>query len=243
MHAFIKYAKKTEFAPHKWDLDSYHGNYQTARSWQAVKTYCMKGGNFISSFDVEAASKKKTCGRDLNKRIIEEDLTDLVLEGEVHIKDFLRYKANKEAFLRELSRQKPLCNGYIPNDFGLILTMETGKQRHLWIWSSGPNKGKTTFLMQLKDKFPCYMYSFSEIYQSPTKDTQFVLMDEYTKAHLPLTQLNQMADGTWAYPVKGAPSVTLNSPTLVICSNRHPKDVYTNYFDLLLARFRVFELD
>ena len=63
LHAFIKYEKKTEWAPRKWDLDGFHGNYQKARSWQDVKAYCMKGGNFISSFDVDAATRKKSCGR------------------------------------------------------------------------------------------------------------------------------------------------------------------------------------
>ena len=67
--------------PRKWDLDGFHGNYQKARSWQDVKAYCMKGGNFISSFDVDAATRKKSCGRALNKRLLEEDLTDLVLRG------------------------------------------------------------------------------------------------------------------------------------------------------------------
>ena len=47
---------------------------------QDVKAYCMKGGNFISSFDVDAATRKKSCGRALNKRLLEEDLTDLVQE-------------------------------------------------------------------------------------------------------------------------------------------------------------------
>ena len=81
LHAFIKYEKKTEGLLASGDLDGFHGNYQKARSWQDVKAYCMKGGNFISSFDVDAATRKKSCGRALNKRLLEEDLTDLVARG------------------------------------------------------------------------------------------------------------------------------------------------------------------
>ena len=64
------YEKKTEGLLASGDLDGFHGNYQKARSWQDVKAYCMKGGNFISSFDVDAATRKKSCGRALNKRLL-----------------------------------------------------------------------------------------------------------------------------------------------------------------------------
>ena len=141
--------KKTEWAPRKWDLDGFHGNYQKARSWQDVKAYCMKGGNFISSFDVDAATRK-SCGRALNKRLLEEDLTDLVQEGVVRLQDYLRIKAAKEAFIRDQTASLPRCVGFIPNTFNLCFPMITGKQRHLWIWSSGANKGKTTFLLDLR---------------------------------------------------------------------------------------------
>ena len=90
IHAFIRYAKKTEFKPAKWDIAGYHGNYQVARSWTAVQAYCKKGGKFVSSFDVDSALRKKSCGRELNKRLIEEDLTSLVQEGIVRLQDYLR---------------------------------------------------------------------------------------------------------------------------------------------------------
>ena len=114
------------------DLDGFHGNYQKARSWQDVKAYCMKGGNFISSFDVDAATRKKSCGRALNKRLLEEDLTDLVQEGVVRLQDYLRIKAAKEAFIRDQTASLPRCVGFIPNTFNLCFPMITGKQRHLW---------------------------------------------------------------------------------------------------------------
>lgn len=43
----------------KWDLGEYHGNYQVAKSWKAVQTYCKKDGDFIASFSVESAREKK----------------------------------------------------------------------------------------------------------------------------------------------------------------------------------------
>lgn len=244
LHAFIKYGKKTEWSPRKWDLDSYHGNYQKARSWQDVKAYCLKGGNFIASFDPEAASKKKSCGRELNKRLIEEDLTGLVLEGEIRLQDYLRLKAAKEAFLRDITETLPRCTDWIPNGLGLALPVKTTdyKLRHLWIWSSEANKGKTTFIRSLSQIHPCYWYSYSEAYQNPHPATQFVLLDEYSKAWLPAQQLNMMCDSSWTYCLKGQPAVSLKDTTIIICSNKPPEDVYPNCFKLLLARFRVFEL-
>ena len=46
----------------------------------------------ISSFDVDAATRKKSCGRALNKRLLEEDLTDLVQEGVVRLQGLLENK-------------------------------------------------------------------------------------------------------------------------------------------------------
>ena len=186
LHAFIKYEKKTEWAPRKWDLDGFHGNYQKARSWQDVKAYCMKGGNFISSFDVDAATRKKSCGRALNKRLLEEDLTDLVQEGVVRLQDYLRIKAAKEAFIRDQTASLPRCVGFIPNTFNLCFPMITGKQRHLWIWSSGANKGKTTFLLDLRQRYPCHMYAYGETFQTMHTGTQFVLL---TNTQKPISKL------------------------------------------------------
>ena len=46
----------------------------------AAAKYCQKDGNYISNFDVNAALSKKSCGRDLNRRLLEEALPDLVDE-------------------------------------------------------------------------------------------------------------------------------------------------------------------
>jgi len=55
LHAFIKYDKKVEWKPTKWDISDFHGEYQVSRSWNAVKTYCKKDGNFIANIDTESA--------------------------------------------------------------------------------------------------------------------------------------------------------------------------------------------
>ena len=59
LHAFIKVEKKIRFKHDKFDFGAFHGNYQMAKSWSAVKRYVTKGGNYIASFCVASAQEKK----------------------------------------------------------------------------------------------------------------------------------------------------------------------------------------
>lgn len=243
LHAFLKYKTKVQFGPRRWDIDSYHGHYEPAQSWRAVEKYCKKGGNYISNFDLNAAASKKASGRSLNKRILEEDLLDLVDEGEVHVKDYIRLKLNKTAIIRDKLPLLSRCVGYIPNGLGKILPVLEGKQRHYWIWSDQPNTGKTTFLKSVAAAFPSYWLSYRETFQACHPGTQFVLLDEYSSPHLPATQLNQMCDGTWQYPYKGGEPVQLQDPIILVGSNKPPEEVYPNVHKLITARFVVVSLN
>jgi hypothetical protein len=55
LHAFIKYTRKVDFKVDRWDLGTYHGNYQVAKCWRAVEKYCKKDGDYISSICVLSA--------------------------------------------------------------------------------------------------------------------------------------------------------------------------------------------
>lgn len=68
LHAFIKVSRKIQWSATRFDFPDHHGNYQVAKSWNAVKKYVQKGGNFISSIDVESAQQKR--GKH-NKAILE----------------------------------------------------------------------------------------------------------------------------------------------------------------------------
>lgn len=248
LHCYLNYHKKVQWGPHRWDLNDgqtvYHGNYQKANSWRAVARYVTKGANYISNFDVEAAGLKKNSGRLLNKRILESDLTDLVDDDVIPICQLKKLHENKELYFRLKAPVLPACLGQVPNRLGLILPLYEAKQRHYWFWSTGPNTGKTTFLMELADKHPCYWYNYLEIYQPVHKGTQFILMDEYTSPHLKLTVLNAICDGTHQYPVKNSSPVQIRGAVVLVCSNKPPEEVYTSpaSWDLIKARFRVFEL-
>lgn len=73
-------------------------------------------------------------------------------------------------------------------------------------------------------------------------DSQIVLLDEYSKAHFHYTILNAMADGTYLYPVKCGRAVKLNDPIIIICGNISPQCLHPNKFNLIEARFNIFEI-
>lgn len=54
-----------------------------------------------------------------------------------------------------------------------------------------------------------------------------MLIDELTCPDIRATTLNQMCDGTYQYPTKGGSSIKLTKPTILICGNKNPQDIYT----------------
>jgi len=99
LHAFVKYASKVTFSAHRWDLltseKTYHGNYQAARSWNAVQDYCKKGGDFIASFDTAAATNKRAAR---NQHLIEGDLKELVDSGFIPLQSLRAIQQARNAY-------------------------------------------------------------------------------------------------------------------------------------------------
>lgn len=242
-HAFVKYDRKVAWSPRRWDLPSgHHGSYEPAKSWWACKAYCKKGSDFISSLDLDAAQSKKASR---NFQLIQEAPEKLVEDGVISLFQ-LQSLINNRKLLEELQCPLlPTCAGFIPNTFGLLLPIRQEKQRHFWFWSATPNKGKTIFLQTLLTQYRSYLYNVNEKYQDPHPKTQFVLFDEYSTARVLLTDLNGICDGTFRYSQKGKAAVTLERPTVLICGNRRPEEVYTSEssWPLINARFVVFCLD
>lgn len=67
-------------------------------------------------------------------------------------------------------------------------------------------------------------------------------MDEYSSAHLKTTALNQICDGTYQYPTKGGNSLILPM-TVLICGNKHPRDIYSNTYQFIESRFNVISVE
>lgn len=60
LHAYVKFTKGVTLARNsEFNLPHHKGNYQPARSCAAVIKYCIKGGDYDSSFDMDTYLKKK----------------------------------------------------------------------------------------------------------------------------------------------------------------------------------------
>lgn len=252
VHAFVQHSTKVVFTPHRWDIDGYHGNYQKARNWRAVESYLKKpkadgtpkvpGVDFLSNIDIDAARAKKAAR---NRQLMTECPLKLVEQGAITVFQVPQLVIACK-LLKDLQEPVlPRCEGFIPNDFGILMPTRQGKQRHFWLWSAAPNTGKTTFLETLSREHPCYLFSQQEKYQDTLRETtQFLLFDEYSSPTLTLTHLNTICDGTAKHPRKGTSAVSLVKPTVIICGNKPPEQVYTSEssWPLIHARFHVIEL-
>ena len=165
-----------------------------------------------------------------------EDLADVMQDAPELIFEYKKLKTNIEAYFLDQKNQIPACTEYSFHSAQIRPWTTEVKQRHLWVWSAMPNMGKTTHLFKHAETYRCSWYNYAEKYQNIKPDTQFLLMDEYSTAHLTFTQLNQMCDGTYQYPTKHGNPVQPKL-TIILCSNRPIHMVYPNMFQLVEARF------
>lgn len=244
LHCYLYYGQQFDCKNERFfDLGSYHPNIQVAKSLRAVQAYVKKDGDFIQEgMDyAQEVSAIKAHSAVIAKRLIDgESLVSLTVEHPELLFKFRDIQANLYAFNQAKVPVLPRCSGFIPNSFGHILTVSHAKDSHYWFWSTGPNKGKTTFLKSLESQFPCLWYNKAEKYQEPKPHAQFVLLDEYSTGHLTVTQLNEMCDRTYQYPVKGSTPFQLPNCQVLICGNRNPLEIYDEkHHELIKARFNI----
>jgi hypothetical protein len=254
LHAVAWYTQKLTFRKVDYlDLDGHHPNIKGNRVFSAVKAldYVTKECPEPVCYNLDLAAEKaarKDKKKILTKRILDGDpLAALVEEGEINLIDLPKWKAGLECYKRIKGEEKPDLPETLTNPWGLSLLSDCGKdvkKRHYWIWSREPNRGKTRhFLKPLADNHRARFYNKKEKYQAFPRDTQAVLIDEYTHAEMYTTQLNEMCDGNYTYPVKGDVGMTLNDPLIIICSNKPISEVYPKTCKFLYARFNEFNVD
>jgi hypothetical protein len=183
----------------------------------------------------------------LCKRLCEGESLNTVLEDDNWdmLKNYGQWEANIERYQRAQQRNKPDCIDWIPNTWDLSLLYDKpgqNKKRHYWFWSTVPDKGKTKFLELVDQEHRASWYNKSEVYQTIHKDSQFILIDEYTTPTIHATTLNQMCDGNYLYPSKGGHAIKIKA-CILICGNKRPQDLYPNAFKYIEARFNIICLD
>lgn len=129
-------------------------------------------------------------------------------------------------------------------DVTIPVIAKTVKKRHYWIYSSMPDKGKTTYLNKLKNSFRTYKYGMGEKFQNMGIGVQIVYFDEYAPGNcLKVTELNEICDGDFKFIRKGLDPIILDSPYIFLCSNYSIREVYPNKYATVEARFNEICLD
>lgn len=248
LHVYLYFEERVSIKNARyWDVEGFHPNIQVAKSLKAVKDYIKKDGDILE-FGIdyqEELSAIKDHRRALGKRLMDgEALVDVMKDAPELMFGFKKIYEDVEFYKKVKAPLQQKCIGFIPNTWGLILPVLESKHRHYWFWSDKPNKGKTTWLQNIKEKYPSMWYSWTEKYQNFVNDAQFILLDEYSTGHLTVTQLNMMCDGTYAYPVKGSSGFQLPKSIVLVCGNRDPLEIYDSKFhELIKARFIINCLD
>lgn len=256
-HVYINVISKVNVKSQTYlDYNGKHGNYQTVKNINHCISYCTKTSNYITNIPeedikkIQAGYKSKEIK---NQNILEKALkygpSKLLEDGDVDIKSF-------EFVVRGLNSYKKLkhvdergdIDSELPNTWNLRLSFDLdNKQCHFWIYSKEPNKGKTTFLLNLKKLYRAEFWNYECNFQDQIKKTTCIIMfDELRGKLIKVSDLNRICDGTYLYNHKGMAPVSLDigKPLVVVCSNMAIKECYNESLtDLLYARFQEIKLN
>lgn len=235
LHAFIRYHKKIEWTPKRWDLLQYHGNYEGAKSWSAVMKYCTKGGNYISNIDVNAAENKKAAR---NQQLLEQEPQQLIKDGVIGVLQLPQLIKAKAAY----SLLKP--------------AVQTTHVRGVWIWGrTGIGK---SYLVREVFKSGLYLKSQSKWWDG-YNGQEVVLIDDFDIRQSQTDKPDSLVQAFGHYlkiwadrysctaEQKGA-TINLHHRLLIITSNYSPYQCFWTKTDNELVqavsrRFKVLQYD
>lgn len=256
-HCVLSLKKKFDSKnPNCLDILGHHGNYQGVKDYADCIKYCMKDKNFITNIPPDELDQIKDGLSDkqmANKRILKKALEfgpeKLLEDGDyaIHQFDFVvrGLNAYKKLKVEDLREELPTR---LENDWNVDLRVNTDlKQCHFWIWSKEPNRGKTTFLMRLHRTYRAEFWNYGEVFQDKvTRKTELLLLDELRGSRLKVTTLNQICDGTFGFPQKGAPCIYPECGKLlvIVCSNLSIREAYKeDFWSYIEARFKEINID
>lgn len=219
LHAFIKLKKRKLWNKSLFDIAGYHGNYQPAKSWAAVRAYVKKDGNFISSFSVENAMKKQC---KMKKEDLLREVDEVLDEGLITPLQVSSFYKNAQVY-KMLQSKRLLPPEKMPE-----------KKRHLWFY--GPsNTGKTYKLREMM-----LQTGYDNWFQIPSNNDwvgysgqKFLYMDEF-KGQLFIQMLNSLCDGNYKVNTKGGSAWVPWEVQLIICSNYSIRDCFNKADDIVI---------
>lgn len=249
LHAYLGFRDRVFISrKNHLDLDQYHGKYETCKSpWHTCNVYFVKEDqNVLTNITDEERKHLKgkiQGGKDLKikiaKKIIEgEELFNLVEEYPHLIFGYKRLKDDIKEYRESLLVFKDLPT-FLPNPWGILINTGLRKDRHWWIYSTQPNKGKTTWARQLEATYGMHIKSGDFTYWNITGREPGLVIDEYNVPSLKYHVLNQMADGLFEYRIFMGGLRRIVNPLIIILSNQNLIDLYPHMNHLIMARFNI----
>lgn len=250
LHVYIeltrrKHFNRPDFADIVYKQETFHGNYQSCRSYKAVFKYVSKGNDVKANFTFD--DLKSHTRKEIAKMILEKNMSshEAVTEYPQLLFGYKRFKADLEQYKRDIEDTRVEIPLYLPNPWGKIFyTRRNSKKRHLWIFSRLPNKGKTTmFAVPLERSYKVALQVGDFTYWNVRGDESAIIIDEYNTAKLKYSDVNSMCDGTFLYRIfQGGVIQFKTNPLIIILSNQSIAEIYPIMNNLLYARFIEYEL-
>lgn len=249
LHVYLKLAVPLQTKrEHLLDLRNgdliHHGNYQGCRSSKNVIKYVTKAEDYISNLDIAALVNTKSNRSRIAQKLVNEkrSLEELLVDHPELIFGYSRLKQDILTYKADIEETPTLPNSIdTPWSFSIDTTC-VDKLRHYWIYSAEPNKGKTTFGLELRRKYGGYIATGDLTYWNVTQRTPFIIFDEYNRARFAGDTLNSIADGTFKFRLFGRGVVELDKYIVLIFSNVSIDVLYNELFSKLL-RTRFIEVN
>lgn len=250
LHAYCSF--ETAFRtrnPRFADMQGHHGNYQGCRSPKNVLKYCTKEDDYLANFDLDEIMPKASGRSLLGKRVLDgEDLWKIVEEMPQHVFGYKRLKEDIQEFRRDKQESTIELEipGEVPNPWGFNLYPDTDlKKCHYWFYSTVPNKGKTTGVINplIRDHH-AVMYHPKATYHHVREKTRVIVLDEVITGTIKARDLNEICDGNAQFRVFMGGEIKLKEKALVvICSNFSIDTVFPIMKEFVHARFNEFCVD
>lgn len=256
------------------DLAGKHGHYRAARNNYAIVNYVIKDGDYVfDGFDPavflgKRMQKKKSTGpsksSEVARLVVEENadldaidavMPEFVLMNKRKLQEYISYQQVKRA-KANLKPWTSLDMSSYANDHqstfkiakwiaANIKVPREFKQKQLYVWSDGPNAGKTELVIQLSKMLSVFHVpktGYVDGYQSNYFD--LLVIDEF-KSHFTIQFLNEFLQGsTMHLNQKGTGTVKTDNPPIIILSNYsleecYSKKQFTGAFEALKSRLKI----
>lgn len=252
-----------------------HGDYRAAKNNFAVVKYVIKDGDYVfDGFDPalflsqrvqkKTTAPSKSASAEVARLIVEEkadlDIIDQKMPGFVlmnkrKLQEYISYQQVKRVKANllpwcgiDMSRYEsaPSCTFKIAKWLAAnIKVPREFKQKQLYIWSDGPNAGKTELVIQLSKMLSVFHVPKTEYcdgYQSNYFD--LLVVDEF-KSHFKIQWLNEFLQGSVMHiNQKGTGTVKTDNPPIIILSNYSLEECYnkvqfTGAFEAFKSRMKI----